>query len=410
MDITHEGIQNVEVLETLFTKETWYNTFWSRFAGFVEISQDENGNEDVRPSGQPIEIYKGNKRKGRDNMLIPFLKQLDGDPVYGDTVLKGTEEQQEMKWLKCYVNQWRKAVEAKSGAQADQRIKIYKMYEKAKPQLQQWFSKWENQMVFQTFYEGASGNLTAAKTADGLGLKKRYHPNWYVNDDASLVAVGDEYYSKTAANLDTADTNCDTNMTSAILEELRVKCMELRIPQMVTENGDKYWVMIVHPQQANHLRQDSDFQNAQRYAFMGKGKDAPELTGLMGYYAGFAIFEDIVGVRGWTSADDDIATEGWLNIPKPGTTTNLNAIVVGRSAVGKAIATDLHFEEEKDDYNNIEGIGGAVINGYGRADFAAEDDATEDSGGLFEIAAAGGVTDAIECENQSSLILMTKSA
>lgn len=413
MDADYGFIGNDPVLATLdvmLQKETWYNTFWSKFAGFVEINQDENGNEDIRPSGQPIEILKGNRERGRDSMKVPFLMQLDGDPVYGDNVLKGTEEQQSLKWLRTYVNQWRHAVEAKSGAQAEQRLEIYKLREKAKPQLQQWFSKWENQMVFQTLYEGASGNITAAKTADGIGLKKRYHPNWYVNSGGNLTAVGTEKYSKTNDNLDDADTAADTNMTSAILEDLRVKCMELKIPQMVTENGDKYWVMLVHPQQANNLRQDSEFRHAQRYAFMGKAKDAPELSGIIGYYAGFAIFEDIVGIRGWTSSSDSIAANGWLSIPATGTTTNLNAIVVGRSAIGKGIADDLHFAEERDDYGNILGIGGAVLNGYGRADFVAEDDAGEGSGGMFEIAAAGGVADAVECINQSSLVLMTKSA
>lgn len=402
MEATTNNIANVAILNEKFKRETWYNTFWSKFAGFVDIKQDENGNRKLTPSGKPIEILNSFVSEGRDNMLIPFLVQLSGDPVYGDTVLKGTGEAQSLKWLRVYVNQWRKAVEAKSGAMSDQRLKIYKLYEKAKPQLTQWFSKWENQMVFQTLYEGASGNLTTGTNDDGLGLYKRYHPNWYINDGGVLTTVGSASTTKTVANIDTSRGNCDTGMTTGLLEQLRIKAMELKIPQMATKNGNPYWVMIVHPTQAKALRADSDFKGALREAYSA-AKDTPELNGTIGYYAGFMIFEDIVGVRSWTDGTG-LAPNGWLELPDGTTGDNYNAIVVGDSAVGKGIAENLHFTEEVDDHDNVKEIGGAVINGYNRFDFTTDD---LESDVFDKNNATGGVSDAKAATNTSSLILMT---
>ena len=69
---------------------------------------------------------------------------------------------------------------------SEQRQKIYKLYEAAKPQLSRWFAKWENQSIFQTFYEGVSPNLSQGTNSDGLGLVRRYHPNWWINDGVHL--------------------------------------------------------------------------------------------------------------------------------------------------------------------------------------------------------------------------------
>ena len=90
METSQSWIANVELLNSLLRKESWYNTFWAKFSGNVDISESDNGNPVYKPSGKPIEILNQFIAQGRDNMLIPFIKQLTGSPVYGDTVLKGT--------------------------------------------------------------------------------------------------------------------------------------------------------------------------------------------------------------------------------------------------------------------------------------------------------------------------------
>ena len=425
METTQSWIANVEILNALLRKESWFNTFWARFSGNVDISQDDNGNPVYIPSGNPIEILNDYVAQGRDNMLIPFLSDLSGAPVYGDTTLKGTGEDQSMKWLRAYCNQFRKAVMKKSGSMSEQRQKVFKLMDEARPQLARWFTKWENQAVFQAFYEGVSPNLSTGTTSDGLGLVKRYHPNWYINDGAVLTTIGSEKTLKTNSDLDddlgmtvAANANCDTAMSADILRELRVKVMSLKIPQMETKDGYRFWCIVMHPAQLASLQTDSDYEQAQRFGYMGSGgSKMPQLTGMAGYYAGFAIYEDIVGIREWAESDSEPGFFGATVAKRfddsavtlnAGAVRVRNAIVFGKGAIGKAVADDLHFTSEVDDHANTIELGGAVINGYNRADFFAETDALETSGDAFyknrssvEIAAE------LSCVNQSSLILAT---
>jgi hypothetical protein len=423
MESNQSFIANVEILNSLLRKESWYNTFWAQFSGNIDISQDDNGNPVYRPSGNPMEVLSDYVAQGRDNMLIPFLSDLSGSPVFGDTTLKGTGEDQSMRWLRAYCNQYRKAVMKKSGSMSEQRQKVFKLMDEARPQLARWFTKWENQSVFQAFYEGVSPNLSTGTSSDGLGLVRRYHPNWYINDGAVLTAVGTEKSTKTNAQLDaaigmtaSADATCDTAMSADILRELRVKCMSLKIPQIETKEGYKYWAIVMHPAQLASLQTDTDYEQAQRFGYMGSGgSKMPQLNGMAGHYAGFCIYEDIVGIREWDEAgyffgssvssrfDDSAVTLA------SGTARVRNAIVFGGGAMGKAVADDLHFTSEVDDHANTIELGGAVINGYNRADFFLEADALEGSGDAFyKNNASAGDAAALACINQSSLILGTK--
>ena len=412
MESSQSWIANVEILNAQLAKETWYNTFWAKFSGNVDISKDDNGNNVYSPSGKPIEVLKDFVSQGRDNMLIPFLRELTGSPVFGDTVLKGTGEDQSLYWLRQFVNQYRKAVMKKSGSMSEQRQKIFKLYEEAKPQLSRWFTKYENQMVFQTFLEGASQNLTAGTDDDGLGLEVRYHPNWYVQNNGTFANVGTDQQTKTNAELDTAAAYTLGDLTSAMMWELRNKCMALRIPQMETKDGHKFWCMVVHPSQYKDLSTESSgaFLAANREAFSTKMLNMPELAGAQAYYAGFAIYEDIVGIRGWdaTNADFGFDTTSAALAPT-NITSNYNAIVFGKNAIGKGVAKDLHFTSEIDDHTNIIEVGGAMIDGYGRADFFSETDATTASAKAFETGntskSESGAT--LAAINQSSLIFMT---
>ena len=423
METNQSWMANVEIIEAKLRKETWYNTFFAKFSGNVDISSDDNGNKVYRPSGNPIEVLSDFIAQGRDNMLVPFLSQLTGSPVYGDTVLKGTGEDQAMKWLRVFVNQTRKAVMKKSGSMSEQRQKIYKLYEAAKPQLSQWFTKWENQAIFQTFYEGASPNLTTGTNSDGLGLARRYHPHWWINDGGVLTTVGTSGSTKTNGNLDgaigmtaAADATCDTGITAAILMDLRVKCMELKIPHMVTKGGNPYWCLLLHPAQASALMQETEYKAAVRNAFSGKMLDQPELSGAVGYFAGFVIYEDIIGIREWDEAGYFFGSTTSARFDPTavtlasGTSRVYNSIVFGKSAIGKGVAEDLHFTNEVDDHANTIEIGGASINGYNRNEYYAEGDATTGNGDAFENdnATVADTDSALAAVNQSSLIFSTR--
>jgi N4-gp56 family major capsid protein len=411
MNAGHDFIGNVAILEEKLRREYIHKLFFKNWVGEVKLDKGLDPNfKKYTPSGKMVEIFPYGKDEGRDNILIPFLKNLTGEPVYGDTVLKGTGEELTMRWLRAYINQERKAVIKRTGKMAEQRAKLYKLYEEAKPALALWFSRVTNVEFFRAIYEGASANLTAAQTVDGVGLVKRYHPNFYYLSAASTIsAVGTEGKTKTAAELNTAVTNVDTyEICASVLRKLRTKCINLHIPPIYTADGNPFFVLVAHPDQVNNLKADSDYKTAQRDAFTGKMLDSPELSGAVGYYEGFAIFEEYLGARGWDDSNEHFFGTTIATAFEPTTITdNACALVLGSGAIGIAEPRKLHYTNEEDDHGNIIEIGGARIYGINRADFGAEDDAGEESGDLFYILSAGGVASALTCKNQSSLILMT---
>lgn len=415
MNAGHDFIGNVAILEESLRREYIHKLFFKNWVGEVKLDKgmDPNSKKYI-PSGKMVEVFPYGKEEGRDNILIPFLKNLTGEPVYGDTVLKGTGEELTMRWLRAYINQERKAVMKRTGNMAEQRAKLYKLYEEAKPALALWFSRVTNVEFFRAIYEGASANLTAAQTVDGVGLVKRYHPNfYYLSASDTISAVGTEKKTKTAANLDTAVTavyNSGTpfKISATVLRSLRTKCINLHIPPIYTEDGNPFFVLVASPNQVNTLKADSDYKNAQGDAYTGKMLASPLLSGAIGFYEGFAIFEEYLGARGWDSTNDNFFGSTMATAFEPTTVTNNScALVMGSGAVGIAEPRKLHYTNEVDDHGNIIEIGGARIYGIQRADFAAEDDAGESSGDLFYITSAGGVASALTCVNQSSLILMT---
>ncbi len=425
MDAAQDYIANIAILNEKIRQQSWYNTIWAKFSGNVDVSFENNGNRVMTPSGSPIEILNSFVEQGRDNMLIPFELGLTGSPVYGDTVVAGTGEDMDHDWLRVFINQYRKAVVPRSGRMAEQRAKMLKVLTRAEPALRKWVTKWENQAVSQAFYEGVSPNLSAGTSDDGLGLARRYHPNWYINDGAVLTSVGgtagDMTYEKTLktnAQLDTAigGTNgtCDTAMTSAILFALRVKCMELMIPQIETEDGFKFWAIYMHPRQLTSLMGDSTYVSVVNSAYTQKVLKHPLMKAAVGYYAGFAIFEDIVAIRSWDEDNSSFfgTTTAARFLPSAVTSNKTySAIVLGNGAMGKGIANPIEMTTEKTDHENVIEVAANVMDGYNRTDFFGVDDAGEVSGDAFyKNQAAAHDAAALSCINQSSLIFSTKHA
>ena len=184
-DATQTHKLNVPILNKQLATEAWYNTFWSKFAGFMTQTDTNGIKQNVPASNAIVQVMRDFISEGRDNMIMPMLLDLVEPGVYGDSALKGTGEALRMKYLQIYVNQWRKAADKLTGAMANQRLSTYQLTEKAKPALVKWWSKALNQACWQTLYEGASPNVTAGTNDDGLGLSVRFHPNWYYEDTAT---------------------------------------------------------------------------------------------------------------------------------------------------------------------------------------------------------------------------------
>lgn len=418
MDANQSWIGDVAILSEKLHREAWLNTFWAKYGGFADISRDDNGNPRYSASGKPIEILEDFVQEGRDNMMLPLVSDLTGSPVFGDSELEGTGEEMVLKWMMVFINQYRKAVMQRSGQMAEQRELLLKLYNEALPQLKKWFSKYMNQLIFQTFYEGASENLTKSTAYDGLGLYKRYHPNWYYasgTGSVALTALGTEKSTKTAANITTASAAvyaATSEMTMKTLRAMRIKAMDLLIPQIVDEDSFKFWGLLIHPQTGSALKSDSEYYNAVNSAYSREQLKHPMLNGAVGFVEGFAIFEDIAGIRMWDDANEALFGSDFATFIKPSALTtanykNRNSIVFGNQAIGKGVAKKLHFTKEINDHENTIEIGGAIIEGYNRIEHFAEADAGKVSGDAFYTNTTGGIASGLAALNQSSMIVMT---
>jgi len=420
MQAGHDYIANLPILSAEMAKEAWYATWWSKLAGFMK-QPDTNKNDPLQPAPNVvIQMMNGFVEQGRDNMLMPMLLDLVEPGVYGDAWLKGSGEPQQLKWLRIYINQMRKAVEAESGKMSTQRIKLLNMVERAKPGLVKWWSKMENACVVQALYEGASGHLTAGTNDEGIGLKVRFHPNMYIHGDSSategvMTAVGTEFYTKTAAEIKTMVTSARCKPASAkMLEEMRVQCSSnLLIEPLVTADGEPFWIYVVHPRTMKALRADASVYRGQDAAFNSQMMKHPALTGKkMLYYAGFCIVEDTYSVRTIATASDAPLTDlaagdlryGWLQAPLATSSYLFGGYVLGRDALGKGIAKNLGFTTEIDDHENVKEIGSNMIFGYNRADYFSE---TDESTVFSTSNATKSVASATLAKNQSSMIIFT---
>lgn len=408
VEANQDFIANVAVLEEELRREVEYNLFWSKFTGDVkQVSNDLN--EGWQPSGQIIENFTRPPQANGDNRLIPFLKNLIGDGVYGDGILSGTGEDMDMRWLRAYCNQLGKAVMKKRGNMEELRAELYKLYDKAKPLLSDWWATKLNIEIFRAFYAGVSRNLSIGKASEGLGVYKRYHPNFYYHaGSGTLTAIGTEGKTKTASELDSAVSSANgNNITCDALHSLRTLVIKLKIQPLETEQGHEFWPLILNSDQLASLKGIQEYQDAQKSAYTSKMLDSPLLNGFAGYFDGFAIKEENIGTRGWDTSNDQFFTDSFsTNKEYSSITTNVCGIVLGKSAVGNLHPEKLHFTKEVSNHERQIEIGGSQIYGYNRADFTDEDDAGESSG-LFQKDGAEGTASATEVENTSSLILMT---
>jgi len=257
-----------------------------------------------------------------------------------------------------------------------QRLKALQIEKQKQPLLSNWAAQWNEVALARTFYEGWSPHITAATTSGGLYIgsgQKRVHPNFFT------AGSGQVTYSATDATFESSVDTALTNLTDTstdyfstdLLEAMRVEVIKLKIKPMVTENGMEFWPMLIHPNQARQLRADSDWQGVNQRAWVAnEAKNNPIFSGAIGSYAGFVLYERMLGVFGASPSGTGTVTFGATNpLSAPDTYARKCAIIFGAGAISRGVAEDLSFERETDDYGNVLGIGAGMIVGDSRGEY-----------------------------------------
>ena len=424
----NDYLSNIAILAEQIQKEAWYDTHWAALAGFTNVARadkDLYSPYSYKISGKPIEILKNfSPQGGSDHILMPFGRRPTINPVFGNEIVKGTGNEASKYWLRAFVNVVRGAVKPKSGLLSEYRTNPLGFMKDAKPDLVEFWAQYYNQDIYRAFYEGIGLNLsTGIYAADtdcdyeqGLGIKKRYHPNWVVYDaDGAIVDVGVAGKCKTTDQLDAAvgtivGEDQPTVMDAKALKLLATKLKYKKIPKIITIGGKKYWKIIMHTKQLEDLENDTTYQNAVNTAYTGTKGDHPELNGLISTYRGFAIYEDLVGIRSWNVDNGHLFGTGAADtfqtslIPVGVDENNYNAIVVGNSAIGLARPRGISFTQEVDDHEAIVELATTSIFGANRVDICT---ATLVDTVFARGETSADVVDATAMENTSSLVFMT---
>jgi hypothetical protein len=245
-------------------------------------------------------------------------------------------------------------------------------------------------------YEGFSTNLTASTLVEGLGITKRYNPNFY------FAGAGFATWSATAATYLATLTDAaavlynagaiaaNTGMSAAMLDRL-LNDMKLykNINPIGSEGGEPMWRLYIHPAQEQQLTQDERFNLIVNSAYATREMSHPLLSGHKYRYKDFAIFVSPVAapelhyatgtdelVFGPATYDGDDPAEANTHEVKATAITVAAAkrhlkcaTIVGNDMLNYAYANKPEFLYDDDRYNAKQGVQWKNIWGAVRADW-----------------------------------------
>lgn len=211
--------------------------FWARFEG-------------PEGSGMPV-IRKDDLSKDAGDVIhIQTVKNLTGTGVTGESTLEGNEEKLSMTQTDLTIDWVRHAVAISK--RSKKRINFDFVVQAAQPLLSKMIAKKMDDAIFTEF-----GTATTAIFA-GTGA----------------TATGD---------LDASDT-----LSTTTLDKIKTY-LDDNIALPLSNDGNVYYGLVIHPYDAYNLRRDSAWIAAQKDANVRDGSN-PLFTGAMGVYNGMIIF------------------------------------------------------------------------------------------------------------------------
>jgi N4-gp56 family major capsid protein len=307
------------------------------------------------------------KAKG-DTQTFGLLTRLKGDGVTGDDELEGNEEAQLSYSEQVSIDQIRHGVRLKGKLDA-QKV-TYDQLEEGREQLRTWMSEYQIRQIFLKL-----GGVTNTSLVDTEGVAYSARAAWsntpdFIADADTAAGVGARYLcaeTTGAASLADADTLTLDLITHAAT---KAKLCNPKIQPLVM-NGEKFYVMFVHPLCARDLRKSADWKTAQENAKVRSDKN-PVFTGAIGFWSGVMIMEN--EFVPWL----DISEAG-NSFRGTGTGTDFGAdcarnLLCGRQAALLAEAKNAKALVAKQfDYENKDGVAISFIGGIQKAMFNSKE-------------------------------------
>ena len=269
--------------------------------------------------------------KGKD--MTFGLVGYTGTAVTGDSALESNEQNLTSNEVVVTTSQRRFGV-INAGNFDDSKV-LYDFRTEALSQLKRQYAEDHDAQIFDklTITSGAGAFLRA-------------------DDSASVYAASDPKANLAAADLATPGDISKLKKMAMLGTTKSYKMKPIRV------DGKDYYVLLLHPEAAYDLAQDSTWRNAQQYANI-RGEDNPIFSGALGVYDGVIVHEH-EGIT--TAADGGGASVAYAR-----------NLFLGAGAACHAKVDEMSWVEKTFDYGNKLGIAAGQIYGVARSTFDSKD-------------------------------------
>ena len=251
-------IQNTNLTQTLWARELIteiLRDLW--FSKFISSGKDNI-----------VQISSELGKKAGESIRFGLRMKLTGDGVDNDDERAGNEEALTVYDDECYINQKWHGVTLK-GKMTEQKV-AYNMRTEAKAALKDWWTELIDEYILR--FLGGDTSLTFANTGTAP-------------DAGHLVFQG----GLAKATITTASKfDCECIRRAKQLAKVPSAGTPKVPPLMI--GGKPHFIMILHPYQADDLKQDSEWIQSQRTANI-RGEKNPVFSGALGLYDGVILHE-----------------------------------------------------------------------------------------------------------------------
>lgn len=292
----------------------------------------------------PIQVITDLKKGPGDTITVPLTVKLGGPGVSGDDELEGNEEEILSYDFSPTINQLRHAVRLRG--KMDEKKVAYNMRADAKDKLKIWWAERIDREILSKLLGDTTGSLTG-------GVCHANTPTAPVSTEA--VWAGGQ--------------SADGSLTSGMVFDTKVivaakqmalmhspKIRPIRLADGAYKGTDQY-IMIIHPYQADDLRKDPVWNQAQREANV-RGDSNPLISGALGMWNGVVIYQHELC---WY--DDDGGSSCGI----------ARGVLMGQQAGVFLEGSNDSWVEKSFDYGNKWGISAGKIFGVQKTKFNSKD-------------------------------------
>ena len=360
-----------QLLQTYYENEAYMESVQSDpiFQNRDLIKSISVSNEEAIQAMDQFFIDVTPKNTGARNITLAFVKALNMSPVEGNSSFIGNEGTIDMKWTKCYANDWAGGLTLQKFGIDFRELDNYKINPKAKRMLYQWRTEILGYYAREALVQRYSHNLTASP----VSLSQSYNKNWWL---PSLADSAQPTFSATAAShatsIGTAMNAAGMNavLTPSYLMQLIDYLIE-RYLMPVRIGGKEMYGMLIAPRENRRLRDPAVsgsfgayFKDAASIQDVNKVIPSASLvvneklilipdpristTTLSGTGSAYTLTFGYDKAGRVTTKTSGVSTAGATNYW-------YNNIVLGAGAQMIYKPEDTHLEKQPDEYNQFEG-------------------------------------------------------